>query len=101
MANEGMSGGGNFRRGHLSRPNRPNWLVCQQNTGELVGGQRARAVVELALEDFFFEAVRTLFVGFADANDRCEANTKCRKRFLCNVIVGLAENLPSPPKLRR
>src|SRR5262249_55077790 len=40
---------GNFRSRRLARANRPNWLVCQQNTGELRWGQRTRSAVKLAL----------------------------------------------------
>ena len=87
-----MSGGGDFRRRHLARPNRPNWLVCHQDTGEFLGGQRAEAASELALQDFLVwpPLVRasvspTQTMGVRPAAERI--------RFLGHVFVGLAEKL--------
>src|SRR5437899_8389231 len=58
-----------FRRCRTARTDSPNRLVCNQNTGELLRGQRAGAAVELAAEYFFGKAGVAFLLCFSNADD--------------------------------
>ncbi len=83
--------GGNFRCRRATRANSPNRLVCNQNTGELLRGQRAGAACELAGEDLFRKASVTVLLGFSQANDGSEAAFQSDQGFLGDVVVRLAK----------
>ena len=67
-----MSFGGNFRCRRAARADCPNRFVCHQNTGELLGGQRAGAATELPTENLFGKASVAVFLRLSQADDGCE-----------------------------
>src|SRR5439155_16095639 len=87
--------GGNFRGRRAARADGPNRLVCNQNTGELVRGQRAGTTVELAAEDCLGEADVALFLCFSQANDGGQTAFQRHQSFFVDVVVGFAKELAS------
>src|SRR5260370_38884771 len=77
----------------ISRADSPNRFVGNQNTGELLRGQRAGAAVELAAENLFGKTGVALFLCFADASDWREAAGQGYQGFLGDIVIGLAKKL--------
>src|SRR6267378_4627017 len=90
---EPVSFGGNFRGRGTARANGPDWLVRNQNTGELVGGQRTRATGELPAENFLRQASVAVFLRFTQTNDGSQAGIERDQRLLGDVIVRFTEEL--------
>src|SRR5438445_13883431 len=88
-----MSFSSNFRGRGAARPDGPNGLVCNQNTGELVRGQRARAAGELAGENLFSKASVTVLLGFSQANDGSEAGVQGYQWVFGDVVIGFTKKL--------
>src|SRR2546426_8656656 len=88
-----MGFGGNFRCRGAAGAYGPHGLVRNQNTGELLRGQRAGAAGELAAEDCFGQAGVALFLGFSQANDGGETAGKSHQGLLGDVVIALAKNL--------
>src|SRR6266568_1770638 len=88
-----MGFGSNFRCRGAAGAYGPHGLVRNQNTGELLLGQRAGAAGELAAEDFFGQAGVALFLGFSQANDGDETAGKSHQGLLGDVVIGLAKKL--------
>src|SRR5260370_16470238 len=80
-----MGCGGELRGRGGARAYGAHGLVCNQNTGELLRGQRAGAAGELAAEDFFGQAGVALFLGFSQANDGGETAGKSHQGLLGDV----------------
>src|SRR6267378_7694767 len=90
---EPVSFGGNFGGRGTARANGPDWLVRNQNTGELVGGQRAGATGELPAENFLREASVAVFLRFTQANNGGQAGIERDQRLLGDVVVRFTEEL--------
>src|SRR5450755_2054362 len=88
-----VRGGSNFRGSGAAGADGPHRLVCHQNTGELFGGQRAGAIVELRFADALGVAGFALGEGFADADDGSESRGEGRLGFFGYRLVGFAEEL--------
>src|SRR6266404_9356639 len=76
ISDKPVSSGRNFRGCRTARTDGPDRLVRNQNTGELVRGQRARAARELPEENFFGEAGVAVFLRFTQTNDGSQAGIK-------------------------
>src|SRR5260370_40511683 len=88
-----MSFSSNFRGRGAARPDGPNGLVCNQNTGELVRGQRARAAGELAGENLFSKGSGTVLLGFSPANDGSESAIPGYQCLFGDVVIGFTKKL--------
>src|SRR6266446_6555554 len=77
---ESVSIGGNFGGRGTARANGPDWLVRHQNTGELVGGQRARATGELPAENFLGQASVAVFLRFTQTDNGSETGIEGDQR---------------------
>src|SRR6266436_4858589 len=88
-----MGFGGNFRGRSAARADGPDRLVCNQNTGELLRGQRAGAAVELAAENFFGQAGVAFVLSFSQEDDGGEAALQGHQSFFGDVVVGFAKKL--------
>src|SRR5712664_2887755 len=90
-----MSFGGNFRGSRTAGADGPNRLVRNQNTGELLRGQRAGAAAELPAENLFRKAGIAVLLRFSEANNGCEATIQRNQGLLGNIVVPLAKKLAS------
>src|SRR5882724_4532400 len=88
-----MGLGSNFRGRRAARANGPNGLVCNQNTGEVVGGQRAGTAAELAGENLLSKAGVTVLLGFSQANYGSEAAVQSHQCLLGDVVIGFTKKL--------
>src|SRR6267378_6875714 len=90
---ESVSISGNFGGCSTARANGPDWLVRNQNTGELVGGQRTRATGELPAENFLRQASVAVFLRFTQTNNGSQAGIERDQRLLGDVVVRFTEEL--------
>src|SRR5260370_1434133 len=90
---EPMSVGGNFRGGGAARADGPNWFVCNQNTGELLRGQRAGAAAELPAENSLGKSGVAVLLRFSQANDGSEAVRQRDQGLLSHIVIRLAKKL--------
>src|SRR5215472_3045145 len=88
-----MSLSGNLRRRGASCANRPNWLVGKQDVGKLLRRERARAAGKLPRENFLCKAGITLLLRFSQAHNGSQAARERHEALLCNVLIGLPEQL--------
>src|SRR3989440_4041922 len=88
-----MSCRGNFRGRRAARADGPNRFVCNQNTGELVRGQRAGAAAELAAEHLFGKASLAVLLRFSQANNGREAASQRHQGLLGDIVIRLTKKL--------
>ena len=84
-----------FRRCRTARTDSPNRLVCNQNTGELLRGQRAGASEKLRAQDVFGLIGFAVIEQFADAHYRSKTGIQGGNRFLGDGVVSIAKELPA------
>src|SRR5260370_10208474 len=94
---EPMSVGGNFRGGGAALADGPNRFVCNQNTGELLRGQRAGAAAELPAENSLGKSGVAVLLSFSQANDGSEAVRQRDQGVLGDLILRLSKKLPALP----
>src|SRR5437773_945902 len=88
-----MSCGGNFRGRCAARADGPNRFVRNQNTGELVRGQRAGASAELAAEHLFGKTSVAVLLRFSQANNRRDATSQRHQGLLGDIVIRLTKKL--------
>src|SRR5579872_5297939 len=85
----------NFRGGRTASANRPNRLVSQQDTREVLSGQRSESALELPLQHRMRQVSLALAQSLAHTDDRSETRFQSRLDFAVHRIVRFAEKLPA------
>src|SRR5215813_10952380 len=89
-----MRGNGLLRSGDAARADGPDWLVRQQNTGELLSGQTIEGAGELAAQHGFHLAAIAFSQRLSHAHNRRESRSQRGAQLAVYLIVRLAEDVP-------